>query len=177
MPQSPLIPCVSRISDGSLRHIFNFPSIFVPVSDLRKAPLVPIAYCWVCRTDVVVWRDFSADLRTEVPRCTHCDQQLDQWGVDPGIRQQPLSVLDSMGLMLLDRSAGQACSSGGGCGEGAGCASTGGGGGCYVPASNGRAGVMAAEGKKGCGSCGIKRECADQRRDSRRQSALLAVIN
>lgn len=142
-------------------------------TDLIDIVGIPVAYCWTCRTDVVVWSDFTASGQT-IPRCTQCDTQLNQWGVDPGIRPRPVAELDQLGLEILDRSPNQACGSGGGCGggcgDGAGCASTGGGGGCWVPATEGRAAVMASEGTRGCGSCGIKRACADKRRERRREA-------
>lgn len=143
---------------------------------------IPMAWCWACKDDVVVWTDYSDDFSESFTRCTRCDTRLDQWGVDPGVRHNPLEDLDRMGLAVLDRSAGQGCGTGGcggggGCGSGAGCAATGGGGACWTPATTGRAATMAADGIRGCGSCGIKRACADTRRDRRREAALLHVLN
>lgn len=149
---------------------------------------LPAAYCWVCKDDVVVWADFPDGARegagdgvdAPVPRCIRCDQRLDAFGVDPGLKRADADrLLRSMDLVLEDRTSlpeeppsatggGCGCSTGGGggCSTGS-CADNGGGGGCWTPALDGRAAEAATAGTRGCGSCGVKSECADVSRLAR----------
>ncbi len=131
------------------------------------AGTVPSAWCWVCKSDVVVYADFAGG-ETPLPRCLVCDQRLDAFGVDPGLKRVPVAPLArALDLEVFERTGGAGCGAGGGgCATG-GCAEKGGGGGCWTAAPEGRAAEAAAEGVRGCASCGVKTECADVARLSR----------
>jgi hypothetical protein len=125
---------------------------------------IPTAWCWQCRTDVVVWQDYAEDDPAKVTRCLTCDARIDRWRTDVEIRHRDVTDLEPLGFAILGEASGHGCGSGScGAGEG-GCTGCGGGGGCWKPAADGRAADLAATGVKSCGSCAIKRSCAEKKR-------------
>lgn len=81
---------------------------------------LPVAFCYACKRDVVVYRDLPEGSEEGAPLgffCVECDARLDRWGMRPEVRERPFAEVKELGYAVLDERRRP----GGGCGPG-GCA-------------------------------------------------------
>lgn len=79
---------------------------------------LPVAFCYSCKKDVVVYRDHpegAADADPLGTFCLECDAWLDRWGMVPEVRERDFAEVGGLGYVVVeeDRRACGGCASGG----------------------------------------------------------------
>ena len=79
---------------------------------------LPVAFCYVCKKDVVVYRDQPEGDGAADPLgtfCLDCDARLDRWGMVPEVRDRDFGEVGELGYVVVgeDRRACGGCGTGG----------------------------------------------------------------